>query len=120
MNKLKEEGKIGGIEDKECDDFFNSYFQMDTTVINDAGDDSFFMLRGESMFTNTVIGTGMLGQSFNLETMDDFQKFEISMKPRGNALTRLFSASYSCKDLYVYSDGSIKITSPSRANNHCL
>jgi hypothetical protein len=90
LMKLKDQRIIGEVSDNDADEFFNdSYFRMETTVIQDMEADSFFMLRGESMLMNSV-ASGESRVSFNLNTMENFEMFEASMKPRGNAFARLF------------------------------
>jgi predicted nucleotidyltransferase len=77
------------------------------------------MLRGESMLMNSVLGAEAR-VSFNLNSIQGFEMFEATMKPRGNALTRLFSSSFSPKDIFIFPEGEIKITEKVRDNNHAF
>ena len=55
-----------------------------------------------------------------IDLSDDFVKWEIMVKPRGNAISRFFSAAYLPKDLYIYLDGNVIIRDRSRNLNHSI
>lgn len=71
---LEAADKIAKVGDKEAEEFFgDSDFRSETTVIKDMDGDSFFMLRGESL----LMTSGSERISFNLNAIDDFEKFEV-------------------------------------------
>lgn len=77
--------------------------------------DSFFLIRGESTMLNSYMEEGS-----SIDMSDEFKKFDVMIKPKGNKISRFFSASYQHKDLYIYLDGTLIIRERPRDLNHSI
>jgi len=83
-------------------DAANSFFGKDSSILNELNQDSFFLIRGESTVNNSLMQDE---DGVYIDLSEEFVRFEIMMKPRGNAISRFFSTAYVPKDLFVYYDG---------------
>jgi hypothetical protein len=71
----------------ETEDIGASFYESQT-FINELNGDSFFMIRGDSILQNSFV----MPENSLTDLSDEFNKFEITIKPRGGKMKRFFSA----------------------------
>jgi len=92
----------------------NGYY-CENDRFSELNSESFFLIRGASM-----ISTRVNDEDSYPEVSEEFMKFEVMIKPRGNVISRFFSAAYIPKDLYLYSDGNFILRERARDLNHSI